>query len=59
MVDAKQVIEVYFVSSLILVVGEVQLVRHLIGEEEGLLPRLFETHRLSLISKSQQSKQGY
>lgn len=43
-VDAHQVVEVDFVCSLILVIGEVQLVSHLVRQEQGLPTRLVVTH---------------
>lgn len=43
-VDTEQIVEVYLVSRLILVVGEVQLVSHLIGEEQRLFACLTVAH---------------
>lgn len=43
-VDAHQVVEVDFVCSLILVIGEVELVCHLVRQEKGLPTRLVVTH---------------
>ena len=43
-VDAEQIVEVYLVSRLILVVSEVQLVSHLVGEEQSLFARLTVAH---------------
>lgn len=43
-VDAHQVVEVNLVCSLILVIGEVQLVCHLVRQEKGLPARLVVTH---------------
>ena len=43
-IDADEIIKVYLVSSLILVVGEVQLVSHLVGKEQSLLSCLVITH---------------
>lgn len=45
-VDAHQVVEVNLVCSLILVIGEVQLVSHLVRQEQGLPTRLIVTHGL-------------
>lgn len=45
-VDAHQVVEVDFVCSLILVIGEVELVCHLVRQEQGLPTRLVVTHGL-------------
>ena len=43
-VDAHQVVEVDFVCSLILVIGEVELVCHLVRQEKSLPTRLIVTH---------------
>ena len=43
-VDAHQVVEVNLVCSLILVIGEVQLVGHLVRQEQGLPASLVVTH---------------
>ena len=43
-VDAHQVVEVNLVCSLILVIGEVQLVCHLVRQEKGLPASLVVTH---------------
>jgi len=43
-VDAHQVVEVDFVCCLILLLGEVQLVSHLVGEEQSLLTSLLIAH---------------
>lgn len=43
-VDAHQIVKVDFVCSLILVIGEVELVCHLVRQEKGLLTRLVVTH---------------
>ena len=45
-VDAHQVVEVDFVCSLILVIGEVELVCHLVRQEQSLPTRLVVTHGL-------------
>ena len=42
--DAHQVVQVDFVRGLILLVGEVQLVGHLVGEEQGLVAGLLVAH---------------
>ena len=42
--DATEVVEVYLIGSLVLVLSEVELVSHLVGEEERLLARLLEAH---------------
>ena len=43
-VDAHQVVEVNFVCSLILVIGEVEFVCHLVRQEKGLPTCLVVTH---------------
>ena len=43
-VDTHQIVEVYLISSLILVVGEVKLISHLVGEEQSLLASLLVAH---------------
>lgn len=45
-VNAHQVVEVDFVCSLILVIGEVELVCHLVRQEKSLPTRLVVTHGL-------------
>ena len=45
-VDAHQIVEVDFVCGLILILSEVQLVSHLVGQEQGLVACLFVTHCL-------------
>ena len=42
--DPHQVVEVDFVGRLILLVGQVQLVGHLVGQEQGLVACLFVAH---------------
>ena len=42
-----QVVEVDLIGGLILLVGKVQLVSHLIGQEQGLVASLFVTHCLA------------
>lgn len=46
-VYAHQVVEVYLIDRLILCLVEVQLIRHLIREEESLYASLFVTHGVS------------
>ena len=41
---AHQIIEVDFITSLILLVGEVELIGHLISQEQSLVAGLLETH---------------
>ena len=42
--DTHQVVEVDLVRSLILLFGQIQLVRHLVGEEQGLVAGLLIAH---------------
>ena len=42
--DTHEVVEVDLVRSLILLFGQIQLVRHLVGEEQGLVTGLLITH---------------
>ena len=43
-VDAHQIVEVHLVGSFVLLFGEVQLVSHLVGEEQSLLASLLVAH---------------
>ena len=43
-VDTHQVVEVHLVCCLVLLLGEVQLVSHLVGEEQSLLACLLVAH---------------
>ena len=43
-IDAHQVVKVHLVGGLVLLLGEVQLVCHLVGEEQCLLAGLLVTH---------------
>lgn len=45
-VYAHQVVQVHLVGCVILLFGEVQLVCHLVGEEQSLFARLFVAHRV-------------
>ena len=58
-VDAHQVVEVDLVGSLILLLGEVQFVCHLVGEEQSLLAGLLVTHCACRQSEGQQCCHGY
>lgn len=51
-VDTEQIIEVNLVSCLILVVGEVQLISHLISEEQSLFACLTVAHCASCHHKT-------
>jgi hypothetical protein len=44
--DTHQIIKVDFVGSLILGIGQIQLVCHLVGQEQGLSPCLLVAHGL-------------
>lgn len=41
-----EIVEVYFISSLILLISEIKLVSHLVGKEECVLSCLFVTHSI-------------
>ena len=57
-IDAHQIVEVDFVGSLILFVGEVQFIRHLIREEKGLSAGLFITHCICRDCQCEQRNEG-
>ena len=57
--DAHQVVQVDFVGCLILRVSQVQLVCHLVGEEQGLLACLLVAHRVCTGCYRQHGKQGH
>ena len=57
--DSHEVIQVDFVGSLVLLVGEVQLVGHLVGEEQGLVACLLVAHCLARCCYYQHCYQGY
>ena len=44
--NTQEVVEVYFVGGFILIFGEIQLVSHLVGQEQGLLTGLLVAHCL-------------
>ena len=46
--NTHQIVEIDFVGGLILVVCQIELVGHLVGEEEGLFASLLITHGVSL-----------
>ena len=56
--DTHQVVEVDFVGSLILLVGQVQLIRHLVRQEQCLVSCLLIAHGLAR-SGYRQHHQGY
>ena len=43
-VDSHQIVKVHFIGGLILVVGEIELVCHLVGEEQCSFASLLVTH---------------
>ena len=43
-IDAHQIVEVHLISCLVLIICQVQLVSHLVSQEESLLACLFVTH---------------
>ena len=53
-----QVVEVYLVGCLILLVGEVQFISHLVGEEQGLLASLLIAHGLCRYCYAKQCCKG-
>ena len=57
-VDAHQIVEVYLERSFVLFLGEIQFIRHLVGQEEGLLACLFVTHGVSRSSECKQCHEG-
>ena len=56
--DSHEVIEVYLVGSLILSIAQIQLVSHLVGEEEGLFTCLLIGHGICACCYRQHGKQG-
>ncbi len=56
--DAHEVVEIYFVGCLVLSIAQVQLVGHLVGEEEGLVACLFVGHCICLYCYRQHGNQG-
>ena len=58
-VHTNQIVEVDFVCSLVLLFGEIQFIRHLVGEEQGLLTSLFVAHGVGIChGKGEQSGEG-
>ena len=57
-VDIHQIVEVDLVGSLVLFLGQVELIRHLVGKEESLLASLFVTHGVGLDCESEQCCEG-
>ncbi len=49
--DAHEIVEVHLVARLILLVGEVELVRHLVRKKQRALAGLVVTHRAGISSK--------
>ena len=43
-IDAHQIVEVHLIGCLVLIIGQIQLVSHLVSQEECLLACLFVTH---------------
>jgi len=54
-----QIVEVDLVGGLILLVGEVQLVGHLVGQEQGLVSGLLVAHGFARSCSEQHHGQGY
>ena len=57
--DTHQIVEVDFVGSLVLLISQVQLVSHLVREEEGLVPCLLVAHCLARCCDCQHCYQGH
>ena len=57
--DSHQVVEVNLISSLILLFCQVQLVSHLVSQEEGLVASLLVAHCLARCCYQQHCYQGY
>ena len=57
-VDTHQVVEVYLVGGLVLILCEVQLVCHLVREEQGLLTCLLVAHGIGRYCHHEQRSQG-
>ena len=57
---SHQVVEIDFIGGLILLIGQIEFVCHLIGEEEGLIASLFVAHRVGgSCGHDQHYYQGY
>ena len=56
--ETHEVVEVYLVCSLVLLVGEVEFIGHLVGEEEGLFACLFVAHGIGVHGQGQHEGQG-
>lgn len=54
-VHAQEIIEIHLIGGLILLLGEVKLVCHLVGQEQSLLSSLFVTHG---VCRERHSKNG-
>jgi hypothetical protein len=57
-VHAHQVVEVHFVCCLILVFGQVELIGHLVGQEQGLLASLLVAHGIDIRREGEQCGKG-
>ena len=56
--DAHQIVEIDLVGGLILSIGKVQLIGHLVGQEQGFAAGLFITHGVCLYCYRQYGKEG-
>ena len=57
---SHQVVEIDFIGGLILLIGKIEFVCHLVGEEEGLIASLFVAHRVGgSCGHDQHYYQGY
>ncbi len=57
--DAHQVVKVNLVGGLVLLIVEVQLVGHLVGQEQGFVAGLFVTHCVACCCYRQHGGQDY
>jgi hypothetical protein len=57
-VHAHQVVEVDFVCCLILLFGKIELIGHLVGQEQGLLASLLITHSIGRHREGEQCGKG-
>ena len=57
-VNAHQVVEVDFICCLILLFGKIELIGHLVGQEQGLLASLLITHSIGCHREGEQCGKG-
>ena len=56
-VDAHQVVQVDFVGGLVLVIGEIEFIGHLVGQEQRVFPCLLVAHGVGLHREGEQGGQ--